>query len=133
MTREYQVLTFTDSRKTYLYIKVVDNTTGQPLQTYALGEVLLFRKPEATVDRDQRIHILFLSTPSVWSHIVVDSDGKVVSRDFHKRGAASDPRLVTFGNGEVLVAGSVPYDPVAEREARSKAHKISERPNVVYD
>jgi len=122
-----------DAAYTGMEIQVLDNTTGQPIQTYALGEALLFRKPEATVDRDQRVHVLFLTTPSVWSHIVVDSDGKVISRSFHKRGPASDPRLVTFGNGEVLVAGSIPYDPVAEREARSRDHKISDRPSVVFD
>jgi len=132
-TREYKVLTFSDSRKTYIYIQVVDNITGQPLKTFALGEVLLFRKPQATVDRDQRLHVLFLSTPTVWTRVVIDVDGRAVSRDFHKRGASSDPRLVTFGNGEVVVAGSIPYDPVAERQARARAHKISERPNVVYD
>jgi hypothetical protein len=132
-TREYKVLTFSDSRKTYIYIQVVDNVTGQPIQTYALGQVLLFRKPQSTVDRDQRLHVLFLSTPSVWSHVVINADGQVVDRNFHKRGAASDPRLVTFGNGEVVVAGSVPYDPVAERQARTRAHKVSDRPNIVYD
>jgi hypothetical protein len=132
-TREYKVLTFSDTRKSYLYVQVVDNTTGQPIRTFSLGEALLFRKPEATVDRDQNLQVLFLATPSVWTHIVVNANGQAISRNFYKRGTASDPRLVTFGTGEVVVAGGAPYDPVAERQARAREHKISDRPNIVYD
>lgn len=130
--REFRLLTYSGDQRSSLYVQIIDDRTGHPLHTYSLGEVLMFRKPSATIDGQQRLHLLFLSTPSVWSHIVIDVNGRVVSRNLHKRGAVADPRLVTFGNGEVHVAGSRPYDPVAERQAKGRVHKISERPAILY-
>lgn len=130
--REFRVLTYSGDQKTSLYIQVLDTRTGHALHTYSLGEALLFRKPEAAVDGKQQLHLLFLSTPSIWSHFIIDINGKVVARNLHKRGLDADPRLVTLGTGEVLVAGSAPYDPVAERQAQGRIHKISERPAILY-
>lgn len=131
--REFRVMSYSGDQKTSLYVQVVDERTGQALQTYALGEALLFRKPQATVDGNQILHVLFLTTPSIWAHIRVDVNGSLVGRELHKRGAASDPQLVTFGTGEVQVSGSIPYNPAAEAEARGKVRGISERPPFVYD
>lgn len=132
-TREFKVLTYSGDQKTQLYAQVIDNRTGQELQTYSLGEALLFRKPQAAVDGKQVMHVLFLSTPSIWSHVRIDVEGRMLGRQLHKRGVASDPRLVTFGTGEVQVAGSMPYDPQLEAKLKGKMHKISERPAFVYE
>jgi hypothetical protein len=132
-TREFRVLTFSGAQKTSIYAEVVDGRTGQSLSTYSLGEALLFRKPQATVDGQQVMHVLFLSTPSVWCHVRIDVEGRMLGRQLHKRGVDSDPSLVTFGNGEVRVAGSIPYDPELERQLKGKVHKVSERPDFVYE
>lgn len=132
-TREFRVLTYSGSQKTSLYAEVVDGRTGQALSTYSLGEALLFRKPQATVDGRQVMHVLFLSTPSIWCHVRVDIEGKLLGRRLHKRGGSSEPRLVTLGTGEVQVVGSIPYDPELERQVKGRQHKISERPSFVYE
>jgi hypothetical protein len=132
-SREFRVLTYSGEQKTQLYAQVIDDRTGVELQTYTLGEALLFRKPQCTVDGQQVMHVLFLSTPSVWSHVRIDIEGRMLERQLHKRGVSSDPRLITFGNGEVRVAGSIPYDPELERQMKGKVHKISERPAFIYE
>jgi hypothetical protein len=92
----------------------------------------MLRKPLATVDRQQRMHVMFLATPTMWVHCVIDTDGKLNDRQIHQRGPQGDPQLLTFGDGSVRVANSIPYDPKAAAEARAKIRKASDRPPIVY-
>ena len=131
-TREFRLLNFSGEEKSQIYAQVIDNRTGQNVRTFLLGDVLMLRKPLVTVDRLQRMHVLFLATPTMWVHCEVDSDGKLVARQLHQRGAQGDPRLLTFGDGTVKVANSVPYDQKAAAEAKSKIRKASDRPAITY-
>ena len=131
-TREYRVLTYSGDQKTALYVQILDGRTGTPYTTYSLGEALMFRRPMTTLDGQQRLHVLYLGSPSLWIHACVDNNGRLVSRDMHKRGPTSDPSLTTTADGKVQVAGSIPYDPVAEQKALNATHKLSERPPFVY-
>lgn len=131
-TREYRILNFSGDTKSQIYCQIVDGQTGQFVRTFLLGDVLMLRKPLATVDRDQRMHVMFLATPTMWVHCVVNTDGKLVDRQIHQRGAQGDPQLLTFGDGTVRVANSIPYDPKAAAEARAKARKASDRPPITY-
>jgi hypothetical protein len=127
-TREYRVLNFTGGRKNMLYAQVVDARTGSPLQTHSLGEVLMFRKPTVTLDNRQVMHVLYLIGPTLWAHARVGPDGSLLGRELHKRGGGPDPQLVTLKGGIVQVGNSIPYDPKAEAEARSRVRKASDRP-----
>lgn len=131
-TREYRVLNFTGSQKTTLYAQVVDSRTGNPLQTHSLGEVLMFRKPSVALDNRQVMHVLYLIGPTVWAHARVGPDGALLGRELHKRGAGPDPILVTLSSGIVQVGNSIPYDPKAEAEARSRVRKASDRPAFIF-
>jgi len=131
-TREFRVLNFTGDSKSQIYAQIVDGGTGQLVRTFLLGDVLMLRKPLATVDRQQRLHVMFLATPSMWVHCVIDTDGRLVDRQIHQRGPQGDPQLLTFGDGSVRVANSIPYDPKAAAEQRAKIRKASDRPPVAY-
>ena len=126
--REFRFLNFSGDSKSQIYAQVVDTNTGQQMRTFPLGDVLMMRKPLATVDRQQRAHVMFLTTPTMWSHCVVNTDGSLVSRQFHERGDQGDPQLLTFGDGTVKVGNSIPYDPKAAAEQRAKIRKASDRP-----
>lgn len=132
-TREYRVLQFSGNQKTQLYCQIMEDRTGLPIRTFNLGDTLSIRKPSATVDQGQRLHVLFLATPVMWVHYVIDIDGNVVDRKIHQRGAQGDPRLLTFADGSVQVANSIPFDPEAAAAARAKIRRVSERPAVVYE
>ncbi|MCX6867893.1 MAG: hypothetical protein NTV46_17090, partial [Verrucomicrobia bacterium] len=110
-TREFRILTFSGDSKSQIYAQIVDGHTGQVVRTFLLGDILMLRKPLATVDRQQRMHVMFLATPTLWVHCVIDTDGKLNNRQIHQRGPHGDPQLLTFGDGSVRVANSVPYDP----------------------
>jgi len=132
-TREFRILQFSGDQTTQIYAQIIDSRTGVPIRTFPLGDMLSIRKPSVTVDGNQRMHVFFLATPTMWVHYLVDTDGNVVNRDIHQRGPQGDPKLMTFGDGTVRVMNSIPYDAAAVAEARSKIRKISERPGVVYD
>jgi hypothetical protein len=131
-TREFRVLNFSGDQKSQLYAQVVDGRTGLPLRTFSLGEALLLRKPSVTVDKKQRMHVLFLATPSAWLHCQVDTDGKLVERAIHRPGPQGDPCLSTAPDGSVSVTNSTLYDPKAAAAARAKFRKLSERPSITY-
>lgn len=127
-TREYRLIQFRGNSKSVLYVQIQDGRSGQLLQTYPLGETLAIRKPISTVDRQQNMHVLFLTTPVMWFHYVIDPQGQVLSRKVHQRSSVGDPRLVTDPNGLVQVSNSIPQDPEALARERAKTRKISERP-----
>ena len=131
-TREYRLINFTGDSKSQIYAQVRDGSTGQMVRTFLLGDVLMLRKPVATVDRSQRMHVMFLATPSMWVHCVVNTDGKLVARQIHQRGPVGDPQLLTFGDGTVKVANSIPYDAKAAAEQRAKIRKATDRPAITY-
>lgn len=130
--REFRLLTFSSSQKSRLYVEVEDVRTGQSVQTYSMGEALMFRKPQATVDGKNTLHVLYLNTPTIFTHVRVDPNGKFLGRAFYKRGTTGSPRFVTFANGEVQVGGGVYYDPKQEQVNRSKIKRLSERPPFAF-
>ena len=132
-TREYRLINFGGNGKSQIYAQVVNGRTGVPISTFPLGDALLLRKPLVTVDRNQRMHVMFLGTPTMWVHCQIDTDGKLVSRDIHQRGAQGDPQPLTASDGTVTVSNSIPYDAAAVAAARAKIHNASERPAFIYE
>ena len=130
--REFRVLTFSGDQKTQIYAQINDSRTGQNVRTFLLGDVLLLRKPLVTIDREQRLNLMFLATPTMWVHCQIDTDGRLVNRQIHQRGPQGDPQLMTLPDGTVNVANSIPFDPTAAAEERAKIHKLSDRPAMVY-
>lgn len=131
-TREYRLLKFTGPQRNHLYVQVTDNSTGRFLATYPIGDMLSMRQPVSTVDQNQRMHTMFLASPTAWIHCCVDSDGRLVTRQLHYRAAVGDPRMVTTGNGTVQVVNSIPYDPKAAAKQQAEVRKASDRPPGEY-
>lgn len=129
-TREIKLMTFSDGQKTQLYAQIIDGRTGTAVATFPLGDALMLRKPMVTLDGNQRMHVMFLATPSMWVHCQVSADGKLVARDFHQRADQGDPILMAYGDGSVRVVNSVPYDPKAVEAQRAKVRKATDRPQV---
>ena len=132
-TREIRLLTFSDGEKSQLFAQVIDGTTGMKLRTFRLGDVLMLRKPMVTLDKAQRMHVMFLATPTMWVHCQVNADGKLVDRKIHQRASQGDPVLMAYGDGSVRVLNSIPYDPAAEAKQRATIRKASDRPRVSFE
>ncbi|MGC4016260.1 MAG: hypothetical protein QM755_17320 [Luteolibacter sp.] len=128
--REFRVLNYSGDQKNLLYVQVLNDRTGMPIRTYPLGDALMFRKPQITVDRNQNLHVFFLSSPTIWTHCAVDTEGKLVHSEFFTRGAGGDPVLLTQQNGMVSVGNGVLYDPKAIEAEKNRARKASDRPII---
>ncbi len=128
--REFRILNFNGDQSAQIYAQVIDNKTGRKLRTFALGDVLMLRKPLVAVDKQQRLHVMYLGTPSMWVHCQIDTDGQLVGREIHQRGDSGDPQLLTFPDGTVRVTNSIVYDPQAAEAAKAKIRKASDRPAI---
>ncbi len=128
-TREYRIMNVTSNENTELFVQVEDVKRGKILATYSMGRNLAFRNYSATLDNKNRMHVLFLTTPTIYSHSVIDASGKTVRRQYHKKGAGGVvPKLITTDNGVVGVMNSTVYDPEKQQDLRSKIHNLSELP-----
>lgn len=128
-TREFRIMNVNSNEYTELYVQVEDVKRGKMLATYSMGRNLAFRDFTATLDSKNRMHVLFLTTPTIWSHTVVDAAGETKRRAYHKKGpGGSTPKLITTETGVVGVINSSFYDPKKEKDLRSKIHNLSELP-----
>jgi len=126
--REYRVVAFNDGKSNSIYAAVHEAKTERPLATRRISNVLLFNRPQATLDGSNNLHILYLTNPEIFVHAIVNKDGELVTSNYFKRGAAGVPTLAAQRDGKVLVRGGFPYDPKKEAAERNRARRISERP-----
>lgn len=129
-TREMKLLTFSDGQKSQLYAQVIDGRTGVPMRTFLLGDALMLRKPMVTLDGNQRMHVMFLATPTMWVHCEVSADGQLMDRKIHQRASQGDPVLMAYGDGSVRVMNSVPYDEEAVAREKAAVRNASDRPQI---
>ncbi|MDB4143751.1 hypothetical protein N9733_09850 [Akkermansiaceae bacterium] len=126
--REYRVIAFNDGKSNSIYAAVHDAKTKRSLSTGRISNVLLFQRPQATIDGKNNMHVLYLTNPEIFVHAIVNKDGQLASSKYYKRTDAGIPTLAAQRDGKVLVRGGFVYDPKKEAEERGKARRISERP-----
>jgi hypothetical protein len=132
-TREFRMMNFTSNKQTMIYVQVMDGKTGTALQTLNLGKALLFRKPQAAIDKQQNMHVLYLANPEFFLYARIDNKGRFLGRDLYTPGAGGDPRLMTFADGSVKVASGIKFDADAALQQKSKIRKLSDRPRYTYN
>ena len=130
--REYGLITFNGNGGLELFAEVKSKNTGLGIATIPLGKVISFRNPTASIDRKSHMHALYQVKPDLFTHVEISPNGRILSSSHHKRGKLGAPRLTTFTSGEVVVAGSVPFDPKKAAADRRKIHPISERPPILF-
>ena len=130
--REYRLSIHSSSRKSSLYLHLVDIRTGRTLQAFRMGDVISRKTPKALVDRHNNLHVLFLAAPNVYGHGTVTPNGRYAGAEYYKPAPGRTPALVTFENGDVVIAGGVSYDPKREGQRRAQIRKLSERPRLTF-
>lgn len=130
-SRIYKVLRYQSVTKRILYLRLEDRRTGRVLACYPVGEVIESREPSFAVDGQARLHLLYLNTPDITLHTVIDASGKVVSTDQYRDSRRQRPVLSSTPSGEVVVLGAKRHDPAAEAAARLTVHRVSEIPGPV--
>lgn len=108
--RKYSLMIHRDTQRTLLYVRVQDQTTKRMLATYSLGRLIEVRDPQATIDGNNRLHVLFLGAPRTYTHKVIDYGGETLQADIY-RDEGGAPQMLLDNAGQVTVQGGMLYDP----------------------
>ena len=80
------------------------------------------------LDSGGNLHVLHLSTPTVFFHTVIDSSGKVAAREAWQEARSGRPSLAASEDGKIGIYGGRKFDPAADQMSRLAVRKLSDRP-----
>ena len=103
-TRRYALLQTNNRKRLALYLRITDESETRVHSVYPLGNVISFGRPEAQVDRDGRLHVLFQTGARQFAYYVIQYDGEVLVRQMHQI-TDSRPRLRSSQGGQIKVMG----------------------------
>lgn len=124
----YTLIKFHDLEKTSLYFRLIDDRSNMNMATYLLGPLAVSLDPQVQLDRENKLHVMFLAAPKIFAHAVVTPDGKLKLREYFKEGENNRPLLVSSAEGDILVQGGEPFDPTAPPPPKPKGRSVSEKP-----
>lgn len=87
-----------------LYVQVSDSAESTVYKVSALGPMVSFSHPEAQVDRQSRLNVLWQTGAQSFSYSIVNPDGSLAATDYYDN-FYSRPRLAVNDNGDVVVLG----------------------------
>ena len=102
--RRYSLLQTNDRKRLALYVRVTDENERRVFRVFPLGGLLSFSRPDAQVDRQGRLHVMFQSGARQYSYNQVSPDGELVVRQMHQI-ADARPHLRLVEGGEIRVVG----------------------------
>jgi hypothetical protein len=102
--RRYSLLQTNDRKRLALYVRVTDENERRVFRVFPLGGLLSFSRPDAQVDRQGRLHVLFQTGSRQYSYNQVSPDGELLIRQMHQI-ADARPRLRLVEGGQIKVSG----------------------------
>jgi hypothetical protein len=101
-----------------LYLRVAD-ATGKAIKVFPIGQILSFSRPEAQVDRESHLHVLYQSGPRTFSYTTYDPNGTLVARQTYEFGNVrpklhidEDGTISTIGGMRRLSSNDLPPSPM---------------------
>lgn len=91
-------------RQMQLYVRVSDAGDARVFRIFPAGPLVSFSSPEAQVDQQSQLHLLFQTGARSFAYVVVNPDGDVVARQTHEY-AGSRPQLRKAEDGRLSVTG----------------------------
>lgn len=127
--RKFSLSVVRETQQASLYLRLQEERTGLNVITFSLGNVIMLMSPQVSVDLDNQLHAFFMTSPKIYAHVIVDAEGKIVSRTLYRETEASRPQLVTQPNQGFTIQGGDIYDPSATQSApRKQGRSIGVRP-----
>jgi hypothetical protein len=96
-----------------LYVQVSDPSESQVFKVTALGPMVSFAHPEAQVDRQSRLNVLWQTGAQGFSFVVVNPDGTTSPVDYYDN-FPTRPKLAVTDDGDVVVVGGARRAKAAE-------------------
>ena len=126
--RNYALSVLRDFDRTYLSVRLLEDKTKLKLATFSLGSVILVNDPQITLDKLNRMHVLFMAVPHVYAHVCIDTQGHIAKREYFQEVKTDRPKLVVDAGDTIAVKGGVPYDPTAPVQEKPKGRSIGQKP-----
>lgn len=129
--REFSLHQFRDKSHNSLYVRLRDADGGRVYSTYSIGRYIDVRKPQATVDAQNNLHVLHMVAPRIYSYGRVSPHGEWLGNKFFRESPQNRPSMMIDGGGVVQIVGGTPYNPdqpVAAPETIARPRMASERP-----
>ena len=89
-----------------LYLLVTDDTGGRVFKVSAIGPMVSFSRPEAELDPDSNLHVLYQSGAESFLYSVINPDGNVTQQAVYKY-SNTRPELSLDAAGHIVVVGGV--------------------------
>jgi hypothetical protein len=127
--RRYSLCLLRNLDRMQLYIRIVDDKTGLSMTTIGLGNCIMVIDPQVGVDRENRLHVLFMAAPHIYAHIGIDTQGEVFKRLYFREVDANRPALAVLADQTIGVNGGAPYDPTTTTEnPRPPGRSVKDKP-----
>ena len=94
--RKYSLLSYRDSNRSNLYVRVSTKDDARVLATYSLGRALVSYQPNVDIDANNRLNVLHLGGPQFYAHSIVGTDGSLIRQDYYKQVNGSTPALTNL-------------------------------------
>jgi hypothetical protein len=101
--RKY-VLQQANAKQLKLYVRVTDEHGFKTFKLMPVGQMVSFSRPNAQVDKESNLHLLFQSGARSFIYAVVTPQGDLKLRQRHDY-SSTRPTLRVAENGEIAVAG----------------------------
>lgn len=92
------------AKELMLYARLADASDNFAFRVQPLGPLVSFSKPEAQMDKNSNLHVLFQTGARRFLYIVLNPDGELVQRQTHEY-SQTRPVLRSDDSGQVIVAG----------------------------
>ncbi len=121
--RKYALVQASNQRQIKLYVRVTDQQETLVYHVFPIGGLLSFSKPEAQVDQDGQLHVLFQVGARAFSYNVIRPNGEMVIRQVYQytntrpalRGD-KEGKLVVLGGTRVVSQSDIPKPPLPGEE-----------------
>ncbi len=87
-----------------LYLRVTDMSDGNILKVTKIGPLVSFSQPEAQVDQNSHLHVLYQQNARTYLYTVLNPDGAILVQQTHEI-TSSRPRLAPDEFGSFYVMG----------------------------
>ncbi len=102
--RRFALLQTNDRKGLALYARVSTEPDQRVLRVFPLGNLLSFGQPEAQVDRQARLHVLFQTGSRQFTYYCIGPAGEVLTRHLYQL-TQIRPRLRPNDDGSIRVVG----------------------------
>ena len=90
--------------KLRMYMRLTDGTGMRTFRVFPIGQMVSFSRPEAQIDKESKLHVLYANGAHSFSYSVFNTEGDLLVREMYDF-SGSRPRLRGDDQGQISVVG----------------------------